>query len=143
MFSTTSLVTVSTAQTPPYHCTSLQRLQSGHSCVDQWDWCYNQAEMTQFHCKLSCQTKWGQIHYQKIHIHFSVPRDLKKRYKMDIFCENGLFSLFYNVLLTTSIESQLSTDHCSIKFIPEIITHSAICIVIADFHSSLCLVIAW
>ena len=87
MFSTTSLVTVSTAQTPPYHCTSLQHLQSGHSCVVQWDWCYTQAEMTQFHCKLSCQTKWGQIPYQKIQIHFWVPHDLKKRYKVDIFYE--------------------------------------------------------
>ena len=39
--------------------------------------------------------------------------------------------------LTVSSVSQLCTDHSGLQLIPEVITHCAICIVIAHLHPTL------
>ena len=48
-----------------YHCISLQHLQSGHSCVDEWGWCYTPVEMTQCLYTSHCPGRWALNHYQR------------------------------------------------------------------------------
>jgi len=43
---------------------SLQHLQSGHSCVDRWDWCYTQVGMVQFHYTPHCPREYYHFHFQ-------------------------------------------------------------------------------
>lgn len=43
---------------------SLQHLQSGHSCVDRWDWCYTQVEMVQYHYTPHCPREYYHFHFQ-------------------------------------------------------------------------------
>jgi len=43
---------------------SLRHLQSGHSCVDLWDWCYTQVGMIQLHCTPHCPRGYYHFHFQ-------------------------------------------------------------------------------
>ena len=96
--------------------------------------------MTHLRHKLNCLTKSDPIHYQRILLHFWVLYGLEKRTRVITVTESKYITITW---LTTSIESQLSTDYYSIQFIPEVITHSAIDVIVADLHSSLPLAISW
>ena len=65
-----------------YHCISLQRLQSGHSCVDKWGWCYTPVEMTQCLYIPHCLGRWGLNHYQR-KLHGEVENLMQLKYIHD------------------------------------------------------------
>ena len=81
-----------------YHCISLQHLQSGHSCVDQQGWCYNQAERTQFLCIPHCPGRWVQNHCQRklhgevenlvVYDNYDVSAKCKMTIPMTLVCYN-------------------------------------------------------
>jgi len=123
---------------------SLQHLQSGHSCVDRWDWCYTQVGMVQLHCTPHCPRGYYHFHFQsRLH---GVVQHLQ--HKKEIHC-NHWYGYEYVLIKIDknwnraqwyftfrSVKSQLSAHDTCIYNVPPIITDSTIRIVVADLHSA-------